>query len=108
MSDSDFIKSLPIHPEKEFEIKKRLDRPGGINNNNNNNSNNNNNNNNINNNSNLFGPGGGPPSIPTIEDFLVNSGRLPPPPPPAPSINLGENLLSLNRLSFLLSQTNLM
>ena len=29
--------------------------------------------------------------MPTIEDFLDNSGR-PPPPLPAPSINLGENL----------------
>ena len=99
---------MPSHPEKELEIKKRLDRLRGINNNNNNNSNNNNNNNNINNNSNLFGPGGGPPSIPKIEDFLDNSGRPPSPPPPAPSINLSENLLSLKRLSFLLSQTNLM
>ena len=49
-SDSDFIKSLPSHPGKEFEIKKRLDKLRGINNSNNNN---NNNNNNINN-SNLF------------------------------------------------------
>ena len=54
-SDSDFIKSLPSHPGKEFEIKKRLDKLRGINNSNNNN---NNNNNNINN-SNLFWPGPG-------------------------------------------------
>ena len=30
-SDSDFIKSLPSHPGKEFEIKKRLDRLRGVN-----------------------------------------------------------------------------
>ena len=30
-SDSDFIKSLPSHPGKEFEIKKRLDKLRGIN-----------------------------------------------------------------------------
>ena len=63
-SDSDFIRSLPSHPGKEFEIKKRLDKLRGINNSsNNNNSNNNNNNNNNINNSNLFGlgPGGDPP-----------------------------------------------
>ena len=29
-SDSDFIKSLPSHPGKEFEIKKRLDKLKGI------------------------------------------------------------------------------
>ena len=100
-SDSDFIKSLPSHPGKEFEIKKRLDKLRGINNssnsnknsNNNNNNNNSNNNNNINN-SNLFGPGpgGDPSSLPKIEDFLDNSRPTPPPPRSAPSINLGENL----------------
>ena len=95
-SDSDFIKSLPSHPGKEFEIKKRLDRLRGVNtffsNNNNNNNKNNNIKNNNNNNSNLLGPGGEPPSLPTIEDFLDGGPRLPPPPPPAPSFNLGENL----------------
>ena len=45
-ADSDFIKSLPSHPGKEFEIQKRLDRLRGIkrfgkNNNNNNNNDNN-------------------------------------------------------------------
>ena len=114
-SDSGFIKSLPSHPGKEFEIKKRLDKLRGINDsgNNNNNSNNNNNNNNNNINSNLFGPEGDPPSLPGIEDFLDNSRPPPPPPPPAPSINLGENsekifpLKSLKQnLSFL--QRNLM
>ena len=90
-SDSDFIKSLPSHPGKEFEIKKRLDKLRGINNSsNNNNSNNNNNNNNNINNSNLFGlgPGSDPPILPRIEDFLDNSR----PPPQPPSIKLGENL----------------
>ena len=90
-SDSDFIKSLPSHPGKEFEIKKRLDRLRGVNtsfsNNNNNNKNNNNNNNN--NNSNLFGPGGEPPSLPTIEDFLDGGPRPPQLPLPSPpSFNL--------------------
>ena len=82
-SDSDFIKSLPSHPAKEFEIKKRLDRLRGVNtsfSNNNNNIKNNNNNN-----SNLFGPGGEPPNLPTIEDFLDGGPR---PPPPPPSFNL--------------------
>ena len=40
-SDSDFIKSLPSQPGKEFEIQKRLDRLRGINNNEFNNNNNN-------------------------------------------------------------------
>ena len=52
--DTDFIKSLPSHPGKEFEIQKRLDKLRGIKrfNNNNNNNNNNNKNNNSNNNNN--------------------------------------------------------
>ena len=64
-TDSDFIKSLPSHPGKEFEIQKRLDKLHEIkkfdnNNNNDNNSNNNsNNNNNNNNNNNGDGDGGG-------------------------------------------------
>ena len=43
-TDSDFIKSLPSHPGKEFEIQKRLDKLRGIKRFNNNNDNNNNNN----------------------------------------------------------------
>ena len=62
--DSDFIRSLPSHPGKEFEIQKRLDNLRGFNRNNNNN-----NNNNIFENSNLF-DGGAPPSIPKLEDFI--------------------------------------
>ena len=94
-TDSDFIKSLPSHPGKEFEIKKRLDKLKGLDesDNNNNNINNNNNNNNINNNNfggnNInFGPGGDPPSIPSIEDFL-DAGPRPPqrPPPTQPCIS---------------------
>ena len=81
-SESDFIKSLPSHPGKEFEIKKRLDKLRGINNSSNNNKNN----------SNLFTVKGDPPSLPRIEDFLDNSRPPPPPPPIAPSINLDENL----------------
>ena len=82
-SDSDFIKSLPSQPGKEFEIKKRLDKLRGIGRNNFNN----NNNNNIN-------PGGGgggidldglgpPPTVPNIEDLIENGPQFPPPPPPA-------------------------
>ena len=80
-SDSDFIKSLPSHPGKEFEIKKRLDKLRGIGGNTFNNDNNNNNN---------INPGGGvnldglgpPPTIPNIEDLIENGLQFPPPPPP--------------------------
>ena len=92
-SDSDFIKSLPSHPGKEFEIRKSLDKLKG-----------NKNDSFFNNN-----PGGGggpppagetnidlnkygldkpPPSLPTIEDFIDNG---PPPPPPAGSTNISFN-----------------
>ena len=99
-SDSDFIKSLPSHPGKEFEIRKRLDKLKDIKNDNFNNNNNNNNSNN-------FGsgppfPAGGtnidflnkygldkpPPSLPTIEDFIDNG---PPPPSPAGGTNISFN-----------------
>ena len=81
-SDSDFIKSLPSHPGKEFEIQKRLDRLRGKN------SNNFKRNNNNNNNSNNFGSSGlslfdrssdigAPSSLPTIEDFLDGGSRPP-------------------------------
>ena len=94
-SDSDFIKSLPSHPGKEFEIRKRLDKLKDIKNDN------------FNNNNNNFGsapppPAGGtnidflnkygldkpPPSLPTIEDFIDNG---PPPPPPAGGTNISFN-----------------
>ena len=72
-TDSDFIKSLPSHPGKEFEIKKRLDKLKGLdesdNNNNNINNNNINNSNNFGGNNINFGPGGDPPSIPSIKNF---------------------------------------
>ena len=45
-SNSDFIRSLPSHPGKEFEIQKSLDKLRGTNSNVFNNNNNNNNNNN--------------------------------------------------------------
>ena len=93
-SDSDFIKSLPSHPGKEFEIKKRLDKLRGINNSSNNNNNNNSN-------SNLFTVEGDPPNLPRIEDFLDNSRPPPPPPPTAPSINLDENLFKSEAFSSL-------
>ena len=94
-SDSDFIKSLPSHPGKEFESQKRLDRLRG------NNSNNFKRNNNNNNSKNNFGSSGHshfdrsndiglPPSLPAIEDFLDGGPRPPQPPPPQPPI--GSNL----------------
>ena len=55
-SDSDFIKSLPRHPGKEFEIQRRLDNLRYINRKNNNNNNNNNR--------------GDITSLPKLEDFI--------------------------------------
>ena len=72
-TDSDFIKSLPSQPGKEFEIKKRLDIKNPSRKNNNNNGNNNNDGQNLflrgpGNNGNLFparpGTGLGSPSCP--------------------------------------------
>ena len=83
-SDSDFIKSLPSQPGKEFEIKKRLDRLKGINSNDFKNNNNNNTGRNpgrTNLNLDNYGLNQPPPSLPNIEDFIDN-GR--PPPSPAP------------------------
>ena len=77
-TNSDFIKSLPSQPGKEFEIKKRLDKLGGMT------SNNFNNNNNV-------SPGRGgvdisglgpPPTLPKIEDLIDNGPSLFPQPPP--------------------------
>ena len=95
-SDSDFIKSLPSQPGKEFEIKKRLDQlkgRSGFNNRKNNN----------NNNSNaggpdLFGPGpgGAPPTLPTIDDFLDDNPQPPPFPPPNTPLNTAANLFPPN------------
>ena len=68
-SGIDFIKSLPSHPGKEFEIQRRLDILGGMNKNNNSNNNNNNNNNNFAGNSNLF-DSKNIPSLPKLEDFI--------------------------------------
>ena len=64
-TDSDFIKSIPSQPGKEFEIKKRLDKLKCLNESDSI-YNNNNNNNNIN-----FGSGREPFSLPSIEDFLA-------------------------------------
>ena len=76
-TDSNFIKSPPIHPGKEFEIKKRLDRLRGIKR-----VDDENNNNNNNNNGNDGGGGGdlfGPPrsTIPTVPN--INNLLNPPP-----------------------------
>ena len=81
-TDSNFIKSPPIHPGKEFEIKKRLDRLRGIKRVDDENNNNNNSNNNNNNNGNDGGGGGdlfGPPrsTIPTVPN--INNLLNPPP-----------------------------
>ena len=78
--DSDFIKSLPGQPGKEFEIKKHLDKLRGTKTSFFNDRNNINNNNN--NDPDLFGrPGGLPPTLPSLEDFVDGGG--PPQPPPA-------------------------
>ena len=78
--DSDFIKSLPGQPGKEFEIKKHLDKLRGTKTSFFNDINNINNNNN--NDPDLFGrPGGLPPTLPSLEDFVDGGG--PPQPPPA-------------------------
>ena len=80
-SDSDFIKSLPSHPGKEFEIQKRLDKLRGISgsdfrNNNNNHGSGGGTNLNLNN----YGLDQPPPSLLTIEDFIENGAPLPLPP----------------------------
>ena len=92
-SDSDFIRSLPSHTGKEFEIQKRLDKLKGTSNVFNNNNNNNNNaggggntggtNLNLDN----YGLNQPPPSLPRIEDFIDNGGAPPPPQPPSAPIN---------------------
>ena len=78
-TDSDFIKSLPSQPGKEFEIKKRLDKLRGTTNNS------------FNNNNNNVNPGGGgvdisglgpSPTLPKIEDLIDNGPLLFPPSPP--------------------------
>ena len=69
-SGSDFIKSLPSHPGKEFEIKKRLEKLREIKNDNNNNN---------------FGNGPPPPTGGTNIDFLNKYG-LDKPPPSLPTI----------------------
>ena len=82
-TDSNFTKSLPSQPGKEFEIQKRLDRLRDLKRYNNKNDNYNNNNNNNNNNSgDLFPPPppnpgnnnrndlGFIPTVPTIRDFI--------------------------------------
>ena len=82
-TDSDFIKSLPSQPGKEFETKKRLDKLRGTTTTTSNNFNNNNDNN--------VNPGAGgidlsglgpPPTLPKIEDLIDNGPSLFPPPPP--------------------------
>ena len=86
--DSDFIKSLPGQPGKEFEIKKCLDKLRETKTSFFNNRNNNNNNNN-NDDPNLFGgPGGLPLTLPSLEDF-VNGGE----PEDIPELELGDGLL---------------
>ena len=92
-SDSDFIKSLPCHPGKKFEIQKRLDRRRGISGGNDFRNYNNNNNNpgggGTNLNLNNYGLDQPPPSLPTIEDFIENGA--PPPDVPASGQNIPFN-----------------
>ena len=98
-SDSDFIKSLPSQPGKEFEIKKRSDQLRGTTGTNFVNRNNNNNVNpgggtNVNN----FGSLGPPPSLPNIEDFIENGANPFNPFPPGgggQNIPFNNNLIQL-------------
>ena len=92
-SDSDFIRSLPSHPGKEFEIQKRLDKLRGKNDNFNNNNNYNTRGNTGGTNINLdnYGLNQPPPSLPNIEDFIDNGA---PPPPQPPSAPINENLFN--------------
>ena len=93
-TDSNFIKSLPSQPGKEFKIKKRLDKLRGISTSDNTKNNNNNNNNN-NNGPDLFGSGGNIPQVPTLEDFLDNDTSRPPPSPPPSAGNVSSNFPDL-------------
>ena len=96
--DSDFIKSLPSQPGKEFQIQKRLGKLRGVSRNDFKNNNNNNN------------PGGGrgtnlnlqnygldqpPPSLTTIEDFIENGVPSLPPLPPGGGV---QNILFNNNV----------
>ena len=85
-SDSDFIKSLPSHPGKEFEIQKRLDRLRENNSNNFKRNNNSNTKNNFGSSRSSLFDGGAPPSLPKIEDFLNGESRSPQPPLSQPLI----------------------
>ena len=91
-TDSDFIKSLPSQPGKEFEMKKRLDKLRRISTTSDTNNNNNNNNNSG---PDLFGPGGNIPQLPTLKDFLDNETSRPPPPPPPSAGNISSNFPDL-------------
>ena len=97
-TDSDFIKSLPTQPGKEFEIKKRLDRLRDKKKPSRKKNNNNNGNNNSNNGGNLFPPGPGDDG----NLFPPRPGTgLAPPPPPLPLTLMNYNLpLYLTSTSF--------
>ena len=86
-TESDFIKSFPSQPGKEFEIIKRLNKLRGTATNN------------FNNNVN---PGGGvdiisglgpPPTFPKIEDLIDNGPSLFQPPPPTGGQEVTSNVL---------------
>ena len=62
-TDSDFIKSFPSQPGKEFEIQKRLDKLRDLKRINSDSKNNRNENNDNNNNGSLFPPGVLPPGL---------------------------------------------
>ena len=87
-TESDFIKSFPSQPGKEFEIKKRLDKLSGTATNN------------FNNNVNPGGGGvdiisglGPPPTFPKIEDLIDNGPSLFQPPPPTGGQEVTSNVL---------------
>lgn len=78
-TDSDFIKSLPSQPGKEFEIQKRLDKLRDLKRINSDSKNNRNDNNDNNNNGSLFPPGVLPPGL---EPSSWTRGLSLSPPPP--------------------------
>ena len=89
---SNFIRSLPSHPGKEFQIKKRVDKLRGVGKGT------------LVNNNQGVPPGGPdlsslgpPPAPPNIEDLIENGPQFPPPPPP-PAFGAPDSRGFLNNL----------